>query len=147
MAVKDADGDRLDGAKTYRMTLPPDIPAARFWSVTLYDNETRSMLADTAALPAGREPVLPDTGGDRRTPTGRRPSRSAPSGPSDSPEGNWIQTDGGQGLVPDPAPLQPARVVLRQVLAAERDRARQLAVTRMADGRGRSQAASHVSAA
>jgi hypothetical protein len=31
IATKDADGNRLDGAKSYRVTLPPDIPAARFW--------------------------------------------------------------------------------------------------------------------
>jgi hypothetical protein len=30
IATKDADGNQLDGAKNYRVTLPPDIPAARF---------------------------------------------------------------------------------------------------------------------
>jgi hypothetical protein len=30
IATKDADGNPLDGAQTYRLTLPPDIPAARF---------------------------------------------------------------------------------------------------------------------
>jgi hypothetical protein len=34
----------FDGAKTYKVTLPPNIPAAAFWSFTLYDNQTRSML-------------------------------------------------------------------------------------------------------
>ena len=34
----------FDGAKTYKVTLPKGIPAAKFWSFTLYDNQTRSML-------------------------------------------------------------------------------------------------------
>ena len=51
MTVKDADGNRLDGGKSYRVTLPPDIPAARFWSITLYDNETRSMLQTPQRFP------------------------------------------------------------------------------------------------
>ena len=34
----------FDGAKTYKVTLPKDIPEANFWSFTLYDNQTRSML-------------------------------------------------------------------------------------------------------
>ena len=30
--------------KTYKVTLPKNIPAQKFWSLTLYDNQTRSML-------------------------------------------------------------------------------------------------------
>ena len=41
---EDADGNPFDGSKTYKVTLPPSIPAARFWSFTVYDNQTRSML-------------------------------------------------------------------------------------------------------
>jgi hypothetical protein len=44
MGFTDADKNSLDGGKTYKVTLPPDIPAAKFWSFTLYDNQTRSML-------------------------------------------------------------------------------------------------------
>ena len=42
----DADGAWLDGAKTYRLTMPAPIPAANFWSVVVYDVWTRSMLAN-----------------------------------------------------------------------------------------------------
>ena len=65
MAVKDADGNRLDGAKSYRVTLPPDIPAARFWSITLYDNETRSMLQTPQRFPRAGSQSYPDAGSDR----------------------------------------------------------------------------------
>ena len=43
-AMLDADKNYFDGAKTYKVTLPKDIPEANFWSLTLYDNMTRSML-------------------------------------------------------------------------------------------------------
>ena len=40
----DADKNYRDGSKTYKVTLPKGIPEANFWSFTLYDNQTRSML-------------------------------------------------------------------------------------------------------
>ena len=43
-ATLDADKNYFDGAKTYKVTLPKGIPEANFWSLTLYDNQTRSML-------------------------------------------------------------------------------------------------------
>jgi hypothetical protein len=43
-ASLDADKNYFDGAKTYKVTLPKGIPAEKFWSLTLYDNQTRSML-------------------------------------------------------------------------------------------------------
>ena len=43
-ATLDADKNYFDGAKTYKVTLPKGIPESNFWSLTLYDNQTRSML-------------------------------------------------------------------------------------------------------
>ena len=40
----DSKGEAFDGAKTYKVTLPKGIPAKAFWSFTVYDNQTRSML-------------------------------------------------------------------------------------------------------
>ena len=44
LAMTDADKNYFDGAKTYKVTLPKGIPEENFWSFTLYDNMTRSML-------------------------------------------------------------------------------------------------------
>ena len=99
MAVKDADGNRLDGAKTYRMTLPPDIPAARFWSVTLYDNETRSMLETPQRFPRAGSQSYP-TPAATANDDGSTTLTFGPERPSDSPEGNWIQTTEGKGWFP-----------------------------------------------
>ncbi|MGI9476960.1 MAG: DUF1254 domain-containing protein [Hyphomicrobiaceae bacterium] len=49
---RDADGDYLMGQHSYRLHLPPDIPAANFWSVTVYHPETRSLLANDQDKPA-----------------------------------------------------------------------------------------------
>ena len=51
-AFVDARGDRLDGDKTYRLHMPPNIPAKEFWSFTVYDSQTRSMLQTDQQFPA-----------------------------------------------------------------------------------------------
>jgi hypothetical protein len=51
MANVDTHGQPFDGAKTYRLRLPKDIPAARFWSLTLYDNQARSMVRTDQRYP------------------------------------------------------------------------------------------------
>ena len=40
----DSEGRPLDGAKTYKLHLPPNFPVKDNWSVTIYDPQTRSML-------------------------------------------------------------------------------------------------------
>ena len=44
IAGLDAEGQPLDGAKTYKLHLPPNFPVKDNWSVTIYDPQTRSML-------------------------------------------------------------------------------------------------------
>jgi len=39
---KDSDGDFLDGNKTYKLHMRPNVPVALFWAVTVYDPWTRS---------------------------------------------------------------------------------------------------------
>ena len=48
----DADGNPFDGAKTYRLHLPPNIPVKDFWSVIVYDTQTRSMLQTDQRFPS-----------------------------------------------------------------------------------------------
>ena len=56
MGFLDSEGNAYDGAKTYKVTLPKGIPAAAFWSLILYDNQSRSML-QTPQIPSCRQPV------------------------------------------------------------------------------------------
>jgi len=43
-AYKDSDGNWLDGAKQYKLHVLPDAPAAEFWSTTVYDVSTRTLI-------------------------------------------------------------------------------------------------------
>ncbi|MFH7001254.1 MULTISPECIES: DUF1254 domain-containing protein [Flavobacterium] len=51
-AFVDAQKKPFDGGKTYHLHLPPNIPAKQFWSVVLYDNQTRSMLQTDQQFPS-----------------------------------------------------------------------------------------------
>ena len=99
MSVKDADGDPLDGGETYRMTLPPEIPAARFWSITLYDNQTRSMLQTPQRFPRVGSQSFP-TPAAIADDDGSTTITFGPERPEGSPAGNWIQTTQGKGWFP-----------------------------------------------
>ena len=46
-----AGGDWLTGDHSYRIHLPKDVPANMFWSLTVYDNETRSMIQNDHGRP------------------------------------------------------------------------------------------------
>jgi hypothetical protein len=43
-ATSDSKGQALDGGRTYKVRLPANVPMKDFWSFTLYDNQTRSMV-------------------------------------------------------------------------------------------------------
>jgi hypothetical protein len=38
------DDHAFDGGKTYRLRVPPNPPAKQFWSVTLYEADTRILI-------------------------------------------------------------------------------------------------------
>jgi hypothetical protein len=50
--AEDADNNPLDGGKTYKLHLPPHIPAKDFWSVIVYDTQTRSMVQTDQQFPS-----------------------------------------------------------------------------------------------
>ena len=91
-AFVDASGQPLDGARAYRLHLPAGIPARAFWSVVLYDTQTRSMLQTDQQFPStgSQNPAL------RANPDGSCDLYFAPA-PPDGQDSNWVQTWPGKG--------------------------------------------------
>ena len=96
MAAVDADGQPFDGGQTYRLTLPAGIPAANFWSLTLYDNQTRSMLVTPQRYPRAGSQSYPSPAAEADA-GGSTTVSFAPEQPDGVPRGNWIQTVPGKG--------------------------------------------------
>lgn len=96
MGFLDADGNPFDGAKTYKMTLPKDIPAAKFWSFTLYDNQTRSMLQTPQKFPRAGSQNYPSPAAEANA-DGSTTVWFSPEQPDRVPRGNWIQTNPEKG--------------------------------------------------
>ena len=96
-AFTDAAKNYLDGAKTYKVTLPSDIPAANFWSLTLYDNQSRSMLDTPQRFPRAGSQSYP-TPAAAANPDGSTVVYFGPTKPAGVQDGNWIQTAPGKGF-------------------------------------------------
>lgn len=81
----DANGEPFDGGKTYRLRVPPNVPAKDFWSVVAYDTQTRSMLQTDQQFPSFSSGTNP-----KKNPDGSTDVHFGPKRPADSV--NWVQT-------------------------------------------------------
>jgi hypothetical protein len=91
IGLRGADGEILDGTNTYKLNIPPNVPAKRFWEITVYDNQTRCMLQTDQRLPgvtSQDDDIVQNDDG----------SFDIYFGP-EKPEGdvNWVQTLPGKG--------------------------------------------------
>jgi len=92
---RDADENFLIGSNTYQLNIPADVPAENFWSLLVYDAETRSMIKnDVQPLPGIRsldsDKLIQNEDG----------SYDVYFGP-EAPEGyenNWVKTNEGDGF-------------------------------------------------
>ncbi|HEY4325185.1 MAG TPA: DUF1254 domain-containing protein [Mucilaginibacter sp.] len=90
-ASRDKDGNIFDGGKYYKMHLPKRIPAKLYWSVTCYDNKTRSQLHNGqpfSAISTFDKPTFNDDGSldlyfGPKVPAGK--------------QANWVKTVPGLG--------------------------------------------------
>ena len=96
LAMQDADKRFFDGGKTYRLTLPKSIPHANFWSLTLYDNQTRSMLDTPQNYPRAGSQGYPSPAAEANA-DGSTTVVFSPQQPAGVKRGNWIQTVPGKG--------------------------------------------------
>lgn len=86
----DGTGAWLDGAKSYTLHIAANPPAAHFWSVTVYDSETRCLIVNDQknADVSSRKDILKNSDGSVDLYFGP----TAPAGK----EKNWIQTAPGR---------------------------------------------------
>jgi len=91
---KDGNGNYLDGGKTYKLTMPPNVPVALFWAVTLYDPWTRSEL-QSRPYPSisSQQTPAPKANAD-----GSVDIYFSPEKPVDAPEQNWVPTLADRGF-------------------------------------------------
>ena len=86
-AERDSQGRYLDGGKTYRITLPPNVPVKDFWSFMVYSGQHRSMLQTdqaSAGIDSKKEDLQTNSDGSITAYFGPK----APTGK----ESNWVQT-------------------------------------------------------
>ena len=82
----------FDGSKTYKLRLPPNPPAKDFWALTMYDNQTRSMLQTSQRFPT----VGSQSEGIKMNGDGSYDMYFGPKPPAGY-ENNWLETIPGKG--------------------------------------------------
>ena len=87
ISIKDKDGQSYDGAKTYRLTVPPNAPVEQYWSVTAYDRQTHALIknVDRASRASNVAEVKKNQDGSVDIFFGPK----APAGK----KSNWVPTD------------------------------------------------------
>jgi len=90
--IRDSKGNPLDGSKTYKVHLPPNVPAKQFWAFTLYNVQTRSMLQTDQQFPE----ISSNDKGLKKNKDGSYDVYFGPTPPKGK-KSNWIQTVPGMG--------------------------------------------------
>ena len=92
---QDKDGGWLVGGSTYRLHVPANPPVNQFWSVTVYDENTRQMLVNgTKQIDKSSR-----SEGLKKNTDGSVDIYFGPKAPKGF-ENNWIQTNAGKGWFP-----------------------------------------------
>ena len=88
---RDKDGHAFDGGQSYRLHVPPNPPAKQFWSITLYNVDTRCLIQNKEQI-ADRSSRMPDL---VKNADGSVDLYFGPTAPKGF-EKNWIPTVPGQ---------------------------------------------------
>ncbi len=87
-AYKDADGNFFEGSNHYTLTMPKNQPAKTFWSIVVYDVNTRTLIMNDAgsAIASSRTGLKEESDGSIVI-------HFSPSKPRGVKGSNWIQTN------------------------------------------------------
>ena len=88
LCARDSEGRYLDGAKSYKLNIPAEVPAKDFWSLVAYDTQTRSMLQTDQPYPSKNNERNKDL---EKNKDGSIDIYFGPTAP-EGREANWIQT-------------------------------------------------------
>ncbi|MGI9354446.1 MAG: DUF1254 domain-containing protein [Rhizobiaceae bacterium] len=92
-AYTDDDGNWLDGKNNYEIMVPKDAPANQFWSITVYDNDTRCIIQNSQAksdISSAQDGIRAEPDGSTKLYVGGK----APTGY----ENNWIESNPDKGF-------------------------------------------------
>lgn len=89
LSTADSEGAMLDGSDTYRLHVPPNVPANQFWAVTVYDLETAGFIRGAPSVEINSYHEL------LRAPDGSVDVVFGPSVPAGR-AANWIYTAPGR---------------------------------------------------
>ena len=94
-SYKDKDGDWLDGGKDYTLHIPADAPAEAFWSLTVYEVSTRTLINNKHEIAdrSSRMDLLMNKDGSVDLYIG-------PNKPQGDKVKNWIPTEAGRAWFP-----------------------------------------------
>jgi hypothetical protein len=87
ISIRDKDGDAFDGAKTYHLNVPPNVPVEQYWSVTAYDRETHALIKNMPR--ASRSSQISEL---QKNADGSIDIYFGPTAPAGK-ETNWVPTD------------------------------------------------------
>ncbi|WP_209599674.1 DUF1254 domain-containing protein [Ruegeria sp. HKCCSA071] len=106
---KDADGDWLDGGTDYVLRVPPDVPAEAFWSLTVYEVSTRTLVRNDYEI-ADRSSRMDLAYNDDGSVT----LHIGPNEPAGDARKNWIPTEPGRAWFPYFRLYSPTKAFLDQ---------------------------------
>jgi hypothetical protein len=92
IAIRDNNGSSLDGSKTYRLTVPPNVPIEQYWSVTAYDRQTHALIRDMPR--ASRSSQIHEL---QKNADGSVDIYFGPKAPAGR-DSNWVPTDPKRGF-------------------------------------------------
>jgi hypothetical protein len=87
MTIKDKTGQQFSGRNTYRLRVPPDAPVKQYWSATLYDRATHTLIRNQKWSSRSSQ-----SAGLQKNPDGSVDLLFGPAAPAGK-ESNWVPTD------------------------------------------------------